>query len=63
MADPAPDKDPRQAAEELDEESERQGRRIGEAEEPAFTTRRERLHEKEDPEAEHEGKRTSQDYA
>ncbi|MBP0459859.1 hypothetical protein [Streptomyces montanisoli] len=56
------DPDPEQKAEELERESKREGRRVEEAEEAPFTARRERMHEKEDPEVEREGKKTSSDY-
>jgi hypothetical protein len=55
--------DPEHAAEELEKESARQGERAKKAEEPPFTTRHAHMHDEEDPETEHEGKKTSQDYA
>ncbi|MCA1220939.1 hypothetical protein [Streptomyces sp. 8L] len=63
MAESGKRHDPERAAEELKRESEEQGERVEKAEEDPFTARRERMHAEEDPEEEHEGKKTSQDYA
>jgi hypothetical protein len=57
------DNAPKQAADDLERESEQQGERVEEAEQPTFTTRRENLREGEEPESERKGKKTSKDYA
>jgi hypothetical protein len=53
----------KQPVEDLEGESEQQGKRVEEAEEPSFTTRRKNMREGEDPENERKGKKTSKDYA